>query len=101
MGKENSVLKEFMSEISDIRFLSVDDFMKKKEIIRDRVEELDNDVKEIYQWYFYHQLCILSQKFFLLKDLMWLYACGERVEFDLMLQYRLFCEKRNKIDYGL
>lgn len=97
--EENSIVKEFMKEISNLRFLNVDEFMARKEFIRDNVEKLNNDYKEMYKWYFYHQLCMLPQKQFELKDLMWMYAIGEPVEFDLLHQYRLFCKKRSKIDY--
>ena len=88
-----------MREIKDIRFLSVDDFMKRKEEIREKVKSLDAETKEIYKWYFYHQLCWLGQRFFKLKDLMWMYAVGDPVDFDLALRYRIFCEKRSKINY--
>ena len=97
--ERNSLINEFMNEIKDIRFKSVDDFMEKRHYIRENVEKLDKDTKEIYKWYFYHQLCLLGQKQFELKDLMWLYAVGENVEFDLLLHYRLFCQKRSKINY--
>lgn len=96
---ENSVVKEFMNEIIDIRFKNVDEFMMRKEIIREKAKLLNNDYKEMYKWYFYHQLCLLKSKQDELKDLMWMYVIGEPVEFDLMHQYRLFCNKRNKIDY--
>lgn len=98
--EENSVVKEFMNEIRDIRFKNVDEFMAKREFIRENTIKLNNDFKEMYKWYFYHQLCLLSQKFFEFKDLMWMYTIGEPVEFELTHQYRLFCDKRNKIDYG-
>lgn len=99
--EKNNVINEFMNEIREIRFKNVDDFMVRKEIIKEKVKLLDRDAKEIYKWYFYHQFCLLSQKYFEFKDLMWMYAIGEPVEFDLALQYHLFCEKRSKIDYNM
>ncbi len=98
---KNNIINAFMQEIKDIRFYCVDDFMNKKEKIRDKVMLFDVETKEIYKWYFYHQLCCLPQKQFYLKDLMWLYAVGENVDFELSLQYRLFCEKRSKINYDV
>jgi hypothetical protein len=98
MSNEN-VINSFMLEIKEIRFDGVDEFMEKKEFIKEKFKSLNSEVKEIYRWYFYHQLCLLTQKQYLLKYLMWLYTTGEDVLSDLMLQYRLFCEKRNKIDY--
>jgi hypothetical protein len=90
-----------MKEINGIRFSCVDDFMKRKEKIREKAKLLDDDAREIYKWYFYHQLCLLSQKFFELKDLMWMYTIGENVEIDLLHQYRIFCKKRSKINYNV
>lgn len=98
--KENDVIKSFMQKISNIRFISVDDFMKRKDEIRDGLKILDKDTKELYKWYFYHQLCWLSQKQFHLKDLMWLYTIGESVDKDLAYQYCLFCKRRSKINYN-
>jgi len=96
---KNSIVKEFFDEISGITFKSVDEFMGKKEFIREKTTLLNNDFKEMYKWYFYHQLCWLPQKQFELKDLMWLYTIGENVEIDLAHQYRLFCNRRSKINY--
>lgn len=97
---ENNLIKAFIDEIRDIRFLSVDDFMKRKEFIRSKFSFLDESSKEIYKWYFYHQLCCLPQQQFELKDLMWMYVNNERVELDLALKYKIFCQKRSKIKYN-
>lgn len=97
---DNPIIKEFMEEIKDIRFVGVDDFFKRRENIRDKYKTLNNDIKEVYKWYFYHQLCLLRQKHFELKDLMWLYLNGEKVDVELTHQYYLFCKKRSKINYN-
>ena len=68
---------------------------KKKDVIREKYRELNEDFREMYKWYFYHQLCLLRQKQFKLKDLMWLYLNDEPIDFELSNEYHIFCEKRN------
>ena len=98
--EENSVIMAFMEEIQGVRFISVDDFMKRKDEIKAKVRNFSANTREVYKWYFYHQLCWLPQKQFKLKDLMWEYVNGERVAIELAHQYRIFCKKRNKINYN-
>lgn len=93
--EENKIVDVFMNKIKGMRFVDADDFFRKKDSIREKYRELTKDFKEMYKWYFYHQLCLLRQKQFRLKDLMWLYLNDENVDLDLSLEYRIFCEKRN------
>lgn len=97
--ERKKLMDVFMQEISEIRFNDIDDYFRKKEVIKEKLQTLDVNSKQIYKWYFYHQLCMLGQKQYEFRDLMWRYVIGENVLLDLMLCYRLFCEKRNKIDY--
>lgn len=89
-------MKEFFREIEDIQFTEVDEFYKKKEYIRDRYQELDNNIKQVYKWYFYFQFCLLKNP---LKELLWNYVNGENELYflsELQNEYNSFCNRRKK-----
>ena len=90
----NDWYKVFLLEINDMRFTTVDDLFIKKVHIKERIAELDKEYLELYKWYFFYQLCMLKEP---LKTLMWDFVCGYDNIVDLTNEYRLFCEKRNKI----
>lgn len=90
-------MTEFLEQIKDIRFTEVDEFYKRKEEIREKYQELDDGIKEIYKWYFYFQFCLLKNP---LKEMFWTYLninCDIYFMADMSHEYRLFCKKRNKI----
>lgn len=87
-------MKEIMYLIEDIRFDSIDELFIKKNYVRERYSELEMDIKEVYKWYYYYQLCVLRNP---LKDLMWDYINGFSVVDKLNEQYIEFCNKREKL----
>ena len=90
-------MTEFLEKIKDIRFTEVDEFYKRKDEIKEKYQELDNETKEIYKWYFYFQLCLLKNP---LKEMLWTFLnmnCDIYFIAEMSNQYRLFCRKRNKM----
>lgn len=87
-------MKEFMTLIEDIRFENIDELFVKKAYIREKFSKLNLDMKELYKWYFFYQLCILKNP---LKSVMWDYLNGFDVGSRLNDAYILFCEKRDKL----
>ena len=90
-------MTEFLEKIKDIRFTEVDEFYKRKDEIKEKYQELDNETKEIYKWYFYFQLCLLKNP---LKEMLWTFLnmnCDIYFIAEMCKEYRLFCRKRNKM----
>ena len=90
-------MTEFLERIKDIRFTEVDEFYKRKDEIKEKYQELDNETKEIYKWYFYFQLCLLKNP---LKEMLWTFLnmnCDIYFIAEMSNEYRLFCRKRNKL----
>ena len=90
-------MTEFLDRIKDIRFTEVDEFYKRKDEIKEKYQELDNETKEIYKWYFYFQLCLLKNP---LKEMLWTFLnmdCDIYFIAEMSNEYRLFCRKRNKM----
>jgi len=89
-------MKEIMWNIRNIRFITIDEVYDDRKRFRNEVLMLDQDTLEIYKWYFYHQLCMLSHKRQFLKDLMWEYLVSKDVDFELSRQYRLYSSTKSK-----
>lgn len=87
-------MKEIMWKIRKITFVDIDEVFTNRKKFREEVMNLDEDTLEVYKWYFYHQLCLLSHKKTILKDLMWEYLVGKNVELELLHQYRIYKGKR-------
>ena len=90
-------MTEFLEQIKDIRFTEVDEFYKRKDEIKEKYQELDDETKEIYKWYFYFQFCLLKNP---LKEMFWTFLnmnCDIYFMADMSNEYRLFCRKRNKM----
>lgn len=87
-------MKEFMMAIDDIRFDNIDELFVKKAYIKEKYNKLSFDMKELYKWYFFYQLCLLKNP---LKSAMWDYINGFDVGSKLNDEYILFCEKRDKL----
>ena len=87
-------MEQFLEEISDIRFVDVDELFVKKTFIRKKYNEKSFSTKEVYKWYFYFQLCFVKNP---LKQLLWSYINGENNVKDLNLAYINFCNKRDGI----
>ncbi len=90
-------MKEIMEKIGTITFETIDEVYEDRVRYRNAVLLLDQDTLEIYKWYFYHQLCLLTQKQYELKDLMWEYLVGKNVECDLIHQYKIYMEKKMRM----
>ncbi len=89
-------MKEIMWNIRKITFNTIDEVYNDRKRFRDEVLLLDEDTLEIYKWYFYHQLCLMTHKRQFLKDLMWEFLVGKDVELELVHQYRLYCGDKKK-----
>lgn len=91
---ENNLIKEFMNEINDMRFIGIDDLFVKKTEVRHKFRELSDEYKELYKWYFFYQLCLLKNP---LKSNMWNYVIGENNAIVLDEAYNSFCDRREKM----
>lgn len=81
-------------EIGEIEFDTVEELYERKEEIREKYGKLSGDIKRIYKWYYFYQLCLLDYE---LKSLMWDYICGiGDVELPLRLSYMNFKRKKEK-----
>lgn len=89
-------MKEIMWNIRNIRFVTIDEVYNDRQRFRNEVLLLDQDTLEVYKWYFYHQLCLLTSKQYELKDLMWEYLVGKNVECDLKHQYGIYLRKKKR-----
>lgn len=87
-------MKEFMLAIEDIRFDNIDELFVRKAYIKDKYLSMKQDMKELYKWYYFYQLCLLKNP---LKSAMWDYLNGFDVGTKLNDEYILFCEKRDKL----
>lgn len=90
----NSLIKDFMEEIRDMRFIGIDDLFVKKNDVRCKFKELSDEYKELYKWYFFYQLCLLKNP---LKSNMWNYVIGENNVIVLDEAYNSFCVRREKL----
>lgn len=93
-------MNDFLLKISDIQFVSIDDFMDKKDYIKERFNELDLSTKQIYKYYFFYQLCLIKDG--ILKECCWSYLHDQKVyyknqEVNLEERYKEFCSRRKKI----
>ncbi len=86
---------EFMEYIKEMRFMNIDELFVKKNIVRDKFNDLNDNYREMYKWYFFYELCLLKNP---LKSLMWDYVCGRDVLNELNIEYINFCNKRDKIN---
>lgn len=85
---------EFMEYIKEMRFMNIDELFIKKNMVRDKFGDLNDNYREMYKWYFFYELCLLKNP---LKSLMWDYVCGRDVLNELNIEYINFCNKRDKI----
>lgn len=97
---KESVINEFMNEISDIRFETVEELYENKEFIRQNYQKMENrDAKEMYKWYFFYQLCIVKK--LEIKRLLWYYlnSNGEDTALNgkISNEYVKFCKERERI----
>ena len=84
-----------------LTFVGVDDLYKKIKKIRERYIELDKDIKIVYKWYFFCELCLLHKADYL-KSAMWTYinsndeSCENNYE-KVVEKYGEFCDRRNNL----
>ena len=89
-------MREFIIKTMEMRFLDLDEFMRRRKTIREKYKELNQDEREVYKWYFFYQLCMLREP---LKTLTWEYTIGMNVDNRLKEEYNKFLEKKRKL-YG-
>lgn len=91
-------MKEIMEKIGIISFVSFDEIYNKRDFARKTYATFDQDTKEVYKWYYYHQLCLMTNKKMPLKDYLWLYIAGrDNIKKELKKEYTKFYKKREKI----
>ena len=91
-------MKEIMEKIGKISFVSFDEIYDMKDYAREVYNTFDQDTKEVYKWYYYHQLCMMTNKKMVLKDDLWLYIVGkDNIKRELKKEYEKFNKKRAKI----
>lgn len=90
-------MEEIVQSLNDMSFETFEDLYERRKEIREKFKKKDENVKKLYKWYFFYQLCILDYK---LKSLMWDYIYGiEDCELPLGLAYSDW--KRKKEEYHL
>jgi len=91
-------MEEILERIKKARFLTTDEIYSRRKEIREVVQEFDADTLEIYQWYFFKQLCLLKNP---LRDMLWDYLVldniGGKEEDDLMLEYMNYKDNCKRI----
>lgn len=91
-------MEEILERIKKARFLTTDEIYSRRKEIRETVQEFDVDTLEIYQWYFFKQLCLLKNP---LRDMLWDYLVldniGDKEEDDLMLEYMNYKDNCKRI----
>lgn len=91
-------MKDILERIKEARFLTTDEIFERRKEIRKAVKSFDTDTLEVYQWYFFRQLCALKNP---LKDMLWNYLVVDSISYkqesDLCVEYRHYKEKCNKI----
>lgn len=90
-------MKEIMEKIKKISFITIDEIYERKELAREMYAEFDLDTKEVYKWYFFHQLCLFNNKDNSIKIVMWDYICGKKVSKQLEDLYKDLLCKRSKM----
>lgn len=91
-------MREIMQNICQITFISFQEAYDKRDYIKEKYANLDVESKEIYKWYYYHQLCLMTSKKMGLKDYLWLYIVGkDNVNDKLQEEYNKFNKKVCKI----
>lgn len=70
-------MKDFMDKIKEISFTSFQEIYDMKSKAKKIYASFDSETKEIYKWYYYHQLCLMTNKKMCLKDCLWLYIVGK------------------------
>jgi len=87
-----------MENIGTITFTSFQEAYDKKDEIKEKYAKLNLDAKEVYKWYFYHQLCLMTNKKMCLKDCLWSYIVGkDNIEEKLEEEYGKFYKKVTKM----
>lgn len=91
-------MKEIMEKIGKISFVSFEEAYTNKDKLKKVYATFDSDTKEVYKWYFYHQLCLMTSKKMGLKDYLWLYIVGkENITEKLEEEYKKFAKKIAKM----
>lgn len=87
-------MKEILKSIDDIRFESYDEIYLFKNYIKRKYINKTNDVKIVYKWYFYYQLCLIKPYY---KDSIWLWL-NDKLEIDEVdKRYNEFKKKQDHI----
>ena len=89
-------MKEIMERIGKISFVSIDEIYEIKDLAREMYAEFDLDTKEVYKWYYFHQLCLFNNKEQCIKTILWEYICGKNVKTKLDKEYKNLNNKRAK-----
>jgi hypothetical protein len=87
-------MQEFLVLIDDIRFENIDDLFIKKAYVREKYLKMSHNLRELYKWYFFYQLCLLKNP---LKSAMWDYLNNMDIGNKLNEEYINFCNKRDKL----
>lgn len=91
-------MKEIMENIGEISFTSFQEAYDNKDFIKEKYKKLNVEAKEVYKWYYYHQLCLMTNKKMGLKDCLWSYIVGlDNIEEKMNEEYNKFYKKVSKM----
>lgn len=85
-------------KVMEADFETLDELYERKDKIREEVQQYNVKTLELYKWYFFYQLCLISVP---TKEAFWDYLVKKEVdEFtkgNLEHEYMKFCKHRKKI----
>ena len=87
-------MEGIIQTLEEMQFSTVEELYEKKEEIRKQYNALDFNMRKLYKWYYFYQLCCLDYDF---KSAMWDYICeigGSDIQ--VAHQFRLFKNKKEK-----
>lgn len=87
-------MEGLIDSIKEMEFNSFEDLYERRKEIREIFKKKDKEVKRIYKWYFFYQLCCMDYDF---KSAMWdyMYEIGGS-DTKVTHQYRIVRNKKEK-----
>lgn len=87
-------MEEIVQSLNDMSFDTFEDLYERRKEIREKFKKKDENVKRLYKWYFFYQLCCMDYDF---KSAMWDYMYEiEGSEPKVTHQYRIVKNKKEK-----
>ena len=87
-------MEGIIESLKEMEFDTFEDLYERRAEIRDKFREKDENIKKLYKWYFFYQLCCMDYDF---KSTMWDYMYDiAGSEPRVVHQYRIIKTKKEK-----